>query len=115
MKKMTLNQKLGSMIAVLWLGLVAIGIIGAWQSRSSTMDDRRDQLKALVAQGISTTAHFQSFDENKTISDDHAKKRTLDVLSPILYVTSAYISANNSSSTTLIHPITPPMHLRNYS
>jgi methyl-accepting chemotaxis protein len=29
MNKMTLNQKLGSMIAVLWIGLVAIGFIGA--------------------------------------------------------------------------------------
>src|SRR5260370_25299359 len=96
MKKMRLNQKGGSMSAVRWLGLVAIGIIGAWQSRSSTMDDRRDQLKALVAQGISTTAHFQSFAENKTISEDEAKKRALDVLGSMRYGTDGYISVNDS-------------------
>ncbi len=35
MNGMTLNKKLGSLIAVLWIGLIAIGIIGAWQNRAS--------------------------------------------------------------------------------
>ena len=64
---MTLNQKLGSMIAVLWLGLVAIGFIGAWQSRSSTMDDRREQLKALVARRYH---RHGSFPESRREQDD---------------------------------------------
>jgi len=115
MKKMTLNQKLGSMIAVLWLGLVAIGIIGAWQSRSSTMNDRRDQLKALVAQGISTTAHFKSLAENKTISEDEAKKRALDVLGSMRYGTDGYISVNDSNSTMIMHPIKPAMNGHNFA
>jgi methyl-accepting chemotaxis protein len=110
MKKMTLNQKLGSMIAVLWLGLVAIGFIGAWQSRSATMDDRRDQLKALVAQGVSMTAHFQTLAENKTISEDEAKKRALDVLASMRYGTDGYISVNDSHSVMIMHPIKPAMN-----
>jgi methyl-accepting chemotaxis protein len=32
------------------------------------MDDRREQLKALVAEGTSAVAHFQSLAANKTIS-----------------------------------------------
>jgi methyl-accepting chemotaxis protein len=115
MKKMTLNQKLGSMIAVLWLGLVAIGFIGAWQSRSSTMDDRREQLKALVAEGISATAHFQSLAANKTLSEDEAKKRALEVLSSIRYGTDGYISVNDSQSTMIMHPIKPAMNGHNFA
>src|SRR5471030_1987711 len=115
MKKMTLNQKLGSMIAVLWLGLVAIGFIGAWQSRSSTMDDRREQLKALVAEGMSSTAHFQSLAANKTISEDEAKKRALEVLSSIRYGTDGYISVNDSQSTMIMHPIKPAMNGHNFA
>src|SRR5471030_625691 len=115
MKKMTLNQKLGSMIAVLWLGLIAIGFIGAWQSRSSTMDDRREQLKALVAEGISATAHFQSLAANKTISEDEAKKRALEVLSSIRYGTDGYISVNDSQSTMIMHPIKPAMNGHNFA
>ena len=110
MKKMTLNQKLGSMIAVLWLGLIAIGFIGAWQSRSSTMDDRREQLKALVAEGMTATAHFQSLAANKTISEDEAKKRALEVLSSMRYGTDGYISVNDSQSKMIMHPIKPAMN-----
>jgi methyl-accepting chemotaxis protein len=115
MKKMTLNQKLGSMIAVLWLGLIAIGFIGAWQSRSSTMDDRREQLKALVAEGMSATAHFQSLAANKTISEDEAKKRSLEVLSSMRYGTDGYISVNDSQSTMIMHPIKPAMNGHNFA
>ncbi len=110
MKKMTLNQKLGSMIAVLWLGLIAIGFIGAWQSRSSTMDDRREQLKALVAEGMTATAHFQSLAANKTISEDEAKKRALEVLASMRYGTDGYISVNDSQSKMIMHPIKPAMN-----
>src|ERR1700712_3423655 len=113
MKKMTLNQKLGSMIAVLWLGLVAIGFIGAWQSRSATLDDRRDQLKSLVAQGASMTAHFQSLAANKTLSDDEAKKRALDVLASMRYGTDGYISVNDSRPVMIMHPIKPALNGQN--
>ncbi len=113
MKKMTLNQKLGSMIAVLWLGLVAIGFIGAWQSRSSTMDDRRDQLKALVAQGASMTAHFQSLAAAKTITEEEAKTRALEVLAAMRYGTDGYISVNDSRPVMIMHPIKKSMNGQN--
>jgi len=103
------------MIAVLWIGLVAIGFIGAWQSRASTMDDRREQLKALVAEGTSAVAHFQSLAANKTISEDEAKKRALEVLSSIRYGTDGYISVNDSQSTMIMHPIKPAMNGHNFA
>jgi methyl-accepting chemotaxis protein len=40
MHKMTLNQKLGSMIAVLWIGLLLIGALRAWQNRASMIASR---------------------------------------------------------------------------
>ena len=113
MKKMTLNQKLGSMIAVLWLGLVAIGFIGAWQSRTAMLDDRRDQLKALVAEGVSMTARFQSLAANKTISEDDAKKRALDALASMRYGTDGYISVNDSRPVMIMHPIKPALNGQN--
>lgn len=44
MRNLTLNQKLASMIVILWLGLLVIAGIGAWQTRASMIEDRRDQL-----------------------------------------------------------------------
>jgi len=115
MKKFTLNHKLGSMIVVLWIGLVAIGFAGAWQSRVSAMDDRQDQLRALVAQGSSMTARLQSLSENKTISEDEAKKRALDVLASMRYGKDGYISVNDSRGIMIMSPTSPAMNGRDVS
>jgi hypothetical protein len=55
---MTLNRKLLSMIALLWIGLVLIGAFGAWQARSSMLADRREQLRALMQQAQSVAGHY---------------------------------------------------------
>lgn len=38
----TLNQKLASVIAILWCSLILIGVFGSWQARNSLLSDRRD-------------------------------------------------------------------------
>ncbi len=80
-----MNRKLGSMIAVLWAGLIAIGMIGAWQNRASMIDDRREALMALVSQAYSTVAHNAALVENKTLTEDEAKKRALEVVGAMRY------------------------------
>jgi methyl-accepting chemotaxis protein len=115
MKKLTWNQKLGSMIAVLWLGLAAVGSIGAWQNRSSMIDDRRDQLKALVAEGIGVTTHFYSLAQNKTMSEDEAKKRALEALASMRYGEDGYLAVSDSKSTMIMHPLKPAMNGKNFA
>jgi methyl-accepting chemotaxis protein len=115
MKKMTMNQKLGSMIAVLWVGLVAIGMIGAWQNRSSMIDDRREALTALVNQAYSTVAHNAALVENKTLTGDEAKKRALDVVGAMRYGKDGYLSINDSRPVMVMHPIKPEMNGRDLS
>src|ERR1700739_4924841 len=53
MLKLTLNQKLLSMIAVLWIGLVFIGVVGAWQYRTQTISNRRQQLMFVTDEAMS--------------------------------------------------------------
>jgi methyl-accepting chemotaxis protein len=110
MKKMTMNQKLGSMIAVLWMGLIAIGMIGAWQNRTSMIDDRRDALMALVNQAYTTVAHNAALVENKTLTEDEAKKRSLDAVGAMRYGKDGYLSINDSRPVMIMHPIKPEMN-----
>jgi methyl-accepting chemotaxis protein len=110
MNKLTLNQKLGSMIAVLWIGLIAIGIIGAWQNRASMIDDRRDQLTTLVGEAHSVAAHFQALAADRTLTDDEAKQKALEVIGAMRYGRDGYISINDSRPFIVMHPIKPAMN-----
>ncbi len=109
MNKMTLNKKLGSLIAVLWIGLIAIGVIGAWQNRASMIDDRKEQLKSLVGEAHAIVSHYAALAANKTMTDDEAKKQALAVVAAIRYGTDGYLSINDSHPTMVMHPIKPAM------
>jgi methyl-accepting chemotaxis protein len=112
---MTLNKKLGSLIAVLWIGLIAIGIIGAWQNRTSMIDDRKEQLKTLVNEAYAVTAHYAALAADKTLTEEEAKKRALDVVGAIRYGTDGYLSINDSHPTMVMHPIKPAMNGKDLS
>ncbi|MDR5746949.1 methyl-accepting chemotaxis protein [Caballeronia sp. LZ029] len=112
---MTLNKKLGSLIAVLWIGLIAIGIIGAWQNRTSMIDDRKEQLKTLVNEAYAITAHYAALAADKTLTEEEAKKRALDVVGAIRYGTDGYLSINDSHPTMVMHPIKPAMNGKDLS
>jgi methyl-accepting chemotaxis protein len=118
MNKMTLNKKLGSLIAVLWIGLIAIGTIGAWQNRASMIDDRKEQLKTLVNEAYAITTHYAALADNKTLTQDEAKKQALQVIGAIRYGTDGYLSINDSHPTMVMHPIKPALvgqDLSNYT
>jgi methyl-accepting chemotaxis protein len=110
MNRMTLNRKLGSLIAVLWIGLIAIGIIGAWQNRASMIDDRKEQLKTLVGEAYAITTYYADLADHKTLSVDDAKKQALAVIGAIRYGHDGYLSINDSHPTMVMHPIKPAMN-----
>jgi methyl-accepting chemotaxis protein len=104
MHTMTLNKKLGSMIVVLWIGLILIGGFGAWQNRASMISDRREQLTAVVQQSVSIVNHFYALSQQHTLSEPDAQKQALDSLSAMRYGKDGYVSVNNSQSVMLMHP-----------
>jgi methyl-accepting chemotaxis protein len=105
MHKMTLNQKLGSMIAVLWTGLLLIAALGAWQHRASMIDDRREQLISLVDEATSIVGHYYTLSQQHAINEDEAKNKALDALSVLRYGKDGYLSVNDSQPVMLMHPI----------
>src|ERR1700676_1771432 len=105
MHKMTLNQKLGSMIAVLWTGLLLIAALGAWQHRASMIDDRLEQLVSLVDQATSIVDHYYTLAQQHAINEDEAKNKALEALSVLRYGKGGYLSVNDSQPVMLMHPI----------
>ncbi|MFM0503281.1 methyl-accepting chemotaxis protein [Paraburkholderia caffeinilytica] len=106
---MTLNKKLASMIAVLWIGLILIGGFGAWQNRASMISDRRDQLTSLIDQADHIVNRYYTLAQQHTITEDDAKKQALDTLAAMRYGKDGYISVNDSQPVMLMHPFKPEM------
>ncbi len=106
---MTLNKKLASMIAVLWIGLILIGGFGAWQNRASMISDRRDQLISLIDQANHIVNRYYTLAQQHTITEDEAKKQALETLAAMRYGKDGYISVNDSQPVMLMHPIKPEM------
>lgn len=109
MQKMTLNRKLGSMIAVLWTGLILIGIAGVWQNRASMIEDRKDRLVALVQEANSVAKHYYDAAQQHTMSEDDAKKQAAQAIGVLRYGTDGYYSINDSQAVMVMHPIKPQL------
>ncbi|WP_323117990.1 methyl-accepting chemotaxis protein [Burkholderia alba] len=105
MRTLTLNQKLASMIVVLWLGLLLIGALGAWQNRASMISDRRDQLAALIAQAYNVTDHYYKLSQQNVMSEADAKRDALVAIAAMRYGRDGYISINDSKPVIVMHPI----------
>jgi len=109
MQKMTLNKKLRSMIAILWIGLLLIVAFGAWQSRDAMIRERRAQLTTLVEEAMSVTNYYYSLSQRNALTEADAQKQALAVIGSIRYGTDGYLSVNDSQSVMLMHPIKPEL------
>ncbi|HEX7907058.1 MAG TPA: methyl-accepting chemotaxis protein [Paraburkholderia sp.] len=112
---MTLNKKLASMVAVLWIGLILIGGFGAWQNRASMISDRRDQLKSLIDQANHIVGRYYTLAQQHTLTEDEAKKQALDTLKAMRYGKDGYLSVNDSQPVMLMHPFKPEMVGKNFT
>ncbi|PLZ02998.1 hypothetical protein CY652_08620 [Burkholderia sp. WAC0059] len=106
---MTLNRKLGSMIVILWVGLLLIGAFGAWQTRLSMTLDRKTQLASLVEEAVSIANHYYALSQRHVLSEDDAKRQALDAIGAIRYGQSGYLSVNDARPVMLMHPTQPQL------
>jgi methyl-accepting chemotaxis protein len=113
MHPMTLNRKLGSMIVVLWIGLILIGGFGAWQNRASMISERRDQLTAVVQEAVSIINHYYTLSQQHTLTESDAQKQALAALSSLRYGKDGYVSVNDSQPVVLMHPFKPELDGKN--
>lgn len=96
-------------MAVLWMGLVLIAVAGVWQYRTALIQDRRDQLKTVVQQGESVVKHYYALTQKNAMSDDEARRRTLEALSIMRYGKDGYLTVNDSRPVMLMHPFAPDL------
>ncbi|WP_321792553.1 methyl-accepting chemotaxis protein [Burkholderia pyrrocinia] len=101
---MTLNKKLRSLIAVVWLGLFLIALAGSWQYRTSMLADRYDKLSSLVDGAISVVNYYYAASQRHELTEDEAKEKAKQVLSAIRYGKTGYVTVNDSNGISLVQP-----------
>jgi methyl-accepting chemotaxis protein len=106
---MTLNRKLVLMIAVLWVGLVLISGFGAWQTRSTMLADRRDQLKSLVQQAETLVNRYHRLAQQGVLGESDARTQALAALAELRYGRDGYVAVIDSHLVIVMNPFLPQM------
>jgi methyl-accepting chemotaxis protein len=111
MKRFTLNQKLWSILALLWLGLGAFVVASAWMARADMLQQRKSMLSQQLDTALSVVSFYQKRAANNTLSVAEAKHQALENLRGLRYGTdrSGYFGVYDSTVTALLNPAKPDL------
>jgi len=109
MRKLSMNQKLGSMLLVLWIGLILISLLGAWQTRRSIIEDRQEKLVFAAEQALSIANYYADAARKNRLGEGEAKQKTLEMLAALRYGKEGYFSVSDAQVVTLMHPFKPEL------
>jgi methyl-accepting chemotaxis protein len=106
---MSLNRKLWLSLALVWLGLLGVGLWSAVETRSTMLAERKAGMVNLVeaAQGIVSGYYAQS--QSGKMTDADAQREALARLATMRYGDSGYLFVMDSKPVVLMHPTLPQM------
>ncbi|MGA7778977.1 MAG: methyl-accepting chemotaxis protein [Paraburkholderia sp.] len=109
MSRMSLNRKLWMSLALVWLGLLGVGLWSAVQTRGTMLDERKAGMVNLVdaAQGVVNDYYAQSQAGKMSAAD--AQREALARLAAMRYGESGYLFVMDSKPVVLMHPTLPQM------
>ncbi|HTJ91657.1 MAG TPA: methyl-accepting chemotaxis protein [Pararobbsia sp.] len=105
MNRLSLNAKLWSALAVMWVGLIALGSWTAFESRSTMLDERKTAIRHVVESGYGLVADFAARAERKELSVEDAQKQAMERLSVMRFSGNGYFLITDSHPTVLMHPV----------
>ena len=109
MSRMSLNRKLWLSLALVWLGLLGVGLWSAVETRSTMLAERKAGMVNLVdaAQGVVSGYYAQS--QSGKMSEADAQREALARLATMRYGDSGYLFVMDSKPVVLMHPTLPQM------
>jgi methyl-accepting chemotaxis protein len=106
---MSLNRKLWLSLALVWLGLLGVGLWSAVETRSTMLAERKAGMANLVeaAQGI--VSGYYALSQSGKMSEADAQRDALARLATMRYGESGYLFVMDSKPVVLMHPTLPQM------
>ncbi|WP_144141368.1 methyl-accepting chemotaxis protein [Paraburkholderia sp. BCC1884] len=111
MKRLTLNQKLWSILTLLWFGLGVLVVTSAWFSRGDMLEQRKSMLSQEVDTALGVIAFYQKKAADHTLPVDEAKHQALETLRVLRYGAdrSGYFGIYDSNVVGLLVPPKPEL------
>lgn len=115
MSRLSLNAKLWSVLAVMWIGLLLLGGSTAWESRGAMLDDRKAAIQNIVEAAAGVVGGLAAEADAHTISEQAAKQAALARLQAMRYGKDGFVMVTDSRPTVLMHPTLPDLRNKDVS
>jgi methyl-accepting chemotaxis protein len=111
MKRLTLNQKLWSVLALLWFGLGVLVVASAWMTRADLLEQRKNMLAQQMDTALGVVSYYQKQADANTLSAADAKRQALENLRGLRYGAdhSGYFGIYDSNVTAQLVPVKPEL------
>ncbi|WP_310631865.1 methyl-accepting chemotaxis protein [Paraburkholderia sp.] len=111
MKRLSLNQKAWSIVALLWIALIVMVVVNAIMTRTGMLEDRKASLAQQTQTALGTVTYFQKEAAAGHLSVDEAKRQAIGALRVMRYGAdqSGYFGIYDSSVLALLVPPKPEL------
>ncbi|MEM5434769.1 methyl-accepting chemotaxis protein [Paraburkholderia diazotrophica] len=109
MSRMSLNRKLWLSLALVWLGLLGVGLWSAVETRSTMLSERKAGMVNLVEAAQGVVNGYYALAQAGKMSEADAQRDALARLATMRYGESGYLFVMDSKPVVLMHPTLPQM------
>ncbi|ASL43668.1 Methyl-accepting chemotaxis protein II [Burkholderia sp. AD24] len=109
MSRMSLNRKLWLSLALVWLGLLGVGLWSAVETRSTMLAERKAGMVNLVDAAQGVVNGYYTLSQGGRMSEADAQREALARLATMRYGESGYLFVMDSKPVVLMHPTLPQM------
>jgi len=106
---MSLNRKLWLSLALVWLGLLGVGLWSAIETRGTMLAERKAGMANLVEAAQGVVNGYYALSRNGKMSEADAQREALARLATMRYGESGYLFVMDSKPVVLMHPTLPQM------
>ena len=110
MSRMSLNRKLWLSLALVWLGLLGVGLWSAVETRSTMLAERKAGMVNLVEAAQGVVNGYYALSQSGRMSEPDAQREALARLATMRYGESGYLFVMDSKPVVLMHPTLPQMN-----
>ncbi len=110
-KRLSLNQKAWSIVALVWIALVVLVVVNAAMTRVGMLDDRKGTLAQETQTALGLIGFYQKEASQGHLSADDAKRQAIAALRGLRYGAdqSGYFGIYDSAATALLVPPKPEL------
>ncbi|MBV8620183.1 MAG: cache domain-containing protein [Curvibacter sp.] len=113
MNKLTLRQKLWLPLLLAWLGLLALTLANAWQTRQLQYEARRSALSDITDMALTVLADYEKQAQAGKLSVEEARSAAFARLASQRYGKDGYVTVIGADSVIAMHPIKPDLNGKN--